>query len=983
MKNESEAKARAPADRSRRIVPVVYRLLALLPVFSLSAHAQDICMVWTNRFSQAPGTGVGTPGERAHHAMAYDSDRGVTVFFGGEIGKTGDEHYFNDTWEYDGTNQWRYINVPDPKPSERSYHSMAYDPVRKKVVLYGGWHNGGEYGFDDTWEYTGDGFNGSWKLVAGDPGGQGQIGRALVWDPLRGKVLGVAGDPLAFVPCNSCFPFGATTDEWDGSSWKTVVLSNDFSSTTWGVGAAFDAGRGVLMVVGGYDAPSYQISPAQEHVWELSPDLIWRAGVPIIPRGYPAVAYDERRQRVVVVGGNPAEESVVEFVPGSGWVTLPSIPPNPVNGAPSGRAGAAMVYDSRRGVFVVMGGAGAGAETSVPGDVIRGPGSRFSDTWELMPARVGILQHPANTLANVCGTTQLAVAAAGNGTLRYQWRLDSKQLSDDDHFAGAKTSQLTIRSLHYAQEGNYDVVISDDCAPWSTVTSKVATVTLQPGLQWVLRGTNGPTARTGSAMAYDSKRGVSVLFGGLGLDTNSPGQLLPLNDLWEWNGSVWIQRMATSLTNGWAKDKNGYWRPTLQGGQPVVRQYHTMAYDSQRGRVVLFSGRCVDPDGGLQDAIKDTWEWDGAQWYFLTTNGPPARFDCAMAYDSDRHVAVLYGGFITGGQPGDEFLVSEWDGSAWISKRPPSASAANVSQVIGSMAYDSYRQVTFYGPVWDGLHGWSFWNWNGVDWSGPQLGSLMPGTLTSAPMNAPSYARMVFDSYRRREVYFGGGTDGLAGATNTTAFWDGQNWTLLPTTPPLPSPRLRPAMAYDSARHVTVMMGGEIDGNGSFQLVGNKTWELVELDTPLINEQPASQFRKPGDTAIFNVVALGPPGTALSYTWHHGPAILLDDGPYSGATTATLRITNVSAADAGPYQVDVSTTCGTVTSALAFLALGNAPVEIFPAGESATLIWSDSTAVLEQADSPAGPWSVVQGATSPFVVTVAGSAKFFRLMPKP
>ena len=56
---------------------------------------------------------------------------------------------------------------------------------------------------------------------------------------------------------------------------------------------------------------------------------------------------------------------------------------------------------------------------------------------------------------------------------------------------------------------------------------------------------------------------------------------------------------------------------------------------------------------------------------------------------------------------------------------------------------------------------------------------------------------------RRREVYFGGGLNGLALPTNATAFWDGQNWTLLPTNPPLPSPRLFPAMTYDSARHAT------------------------------------------------------------------------------------------------------------------------------------------------------------------------------------
>ena len=90
------------------------------------------------------------------------------------------------------------------------------------------------------------------------------------------------------------------------------------------------------------------------------------------------------------------------------------------------------------------------------------------------------------------------------------------------------------------------------------------------------------------------------------------------------------------------------------------------------------------------------------------------------------------------------------------------------------------------------------------------------------------------------------------------------------------------------------MLGGEIYVNGAQQLAGNETWELVALDTPVINGQPASQYRKPGDAALFNVAAVGPAGTTLTYPWHHGPAILLDGGRYSGATTASLSIADLT-----------------------------------------------------------------------------------------
>src|SRR5262245_33518142 len=111
-------------------------------------------MMWIQRGNAVPVNPVGTPGQRAHHAMAYDSDRGVTVFFGGEIGKTGDESYFDDTWEYDGT-LWRQIYVPGTKPSPRSFHAMTHDRARHVVVLHGGQAGGVSY--SDTWTYTSNG----------------------------------------------------------------------------------------------------------------------------------------------------------------------------------------------------------------------------------------------------------------------------------------------------------------------------------------------------------------------------------------------------------------------------------------------------------------------------------------------------------------------------------------------------------------------------------------------------------------------------------------------------------------------------------------------------------------------------------------------------------------------------------------------------------------------------------------------------------
>ena len=90
--------------------------------------------------------------------------------------------------------------------------------------------------------------------------------------------------------------------------------------------------------------------------------------------------------------------------------------------------------------------------------------------------------------------------------------------------------------------------------------------------EWVNRDL---VARYGHALAYDSARFRTVLFGGA-------GNIGVLSDTWEWDGTTWTQKsLATS---------------------PPARSSHALAYDSARGRTVLFGGR---PDSGL---FSDTWE---------------------------------------------------------------------------------------------------------------------------------------------------------------------------------------------------------------------------------------------------------------------------------------------------------------------------------------------------------------------------------------
>src|SRR5262249_42463365 len=133
--------------------------------------------------------------------------------------------------------------------------------------------------------------------------------------------------------------------------------------------------------------------------------------------------------------------------------------------------------------------------------------------------------------------------------------------------------------------------------------------------------------RDDHAMAFDSQRGRTVLFGGFGNSGLAA-------DTWEWNGSSWSQVATTG---------------------PPARAWHAMPYASQRRRTVLFGGGLA---GLPSTRLGDTWEWDGSAWTQVATTGPAGRSACAMAFDSQRGRTVLFGGSNNGSAFNDTW---EWD----------------------------------------------------------------------------------------------------------------------------------------------------------------------------------------------------------------------------------------------------------------------------------------------------------------------------------
>ncbi len=126
---------------------------------------------------------TGLPTARQYTDMAYDVARQRVVLYGGMVydGAAG-RYYGSDTWEYDGTS-WTEIITPT-LPAGRCYHNLAYDSLRQRVVMFGGYLNAG-IGTNDTWEYDGT----DWTQIPTNVSPESVTNGPMSYDPIWKRIL--------------------------------------------------------------------------------------------------------------------------------------------------------------------------------------------------------------------------------------------------------------------------------------------------------------------------------------------------------------------------------------------------------------------------------------------------------------------------------------------------------------------------------------------------------------------------------------------------------------------------------------------------------------------------------------------------------------------------------------------------------------------------------------------------------------------------
>lgn len=398
---------------------------SLISLFVAAATGSAVAQVqWTKENIAS------APTARSNHAIVWMGDK--ALLFGGESAG-----YLDDTWTWDGQ-KWTRL-TPTTSPSRRGGHAMAYDPLRKRVVLFTGW-NGGSY-IQDTWEFDGT----NWKRMTPNTQPPPRDWTQMAFDPISKKVILFGGHDWRRHSNNGP---GAWDDmwSWDGAQW-TKLAPATLPPKRFGH-LMVQAANAVVLIGGATPGASY------DDMWRWI-GTRWIKMAPTTlpgPRNFSSAAYDALRGRLVVHGGKTGSTVLRDTWEWNGqdWEKRFA------SGGPDATFGA-MVFDPDRKVSYFVGGALAGdrqkptneiqsyAATNPAGFLPFGTGCKGSaGTPALSGTNPWIGELVTLTLENI---TQTSVALAILGTSNRKW--GSFTLPLDLGSLGAPRCKLNVEPLFF------------------------------------------------------------------------------------------------------------------------------------------------------------------------------------------------------------------------------------------------------------------------------------------------------------------------------------------------------------------------------------------------------------------------------------------------------------------------------------------------------------------------------------------------------
>ncbi len=519
------------------------------------------------------------PIPRFASGLVADPSRNVLFTFGGMYSWAGGPYENATTWEWrSAAGDWVKRNSI-VSPSARDSHSLAYDPVRRKIVLFGGFELGSPNTVRaDTWEF--DTQTGQWNQCFPAVSPPARQGAAMVFDEPSGVILMVGGEDAYGTVMNT------ELWVWDGGNWTTrpqTVAPTTLSFSP----LVSESTRGHYLCLG----PSGVSLTAT--TWRF--DSIGNTWTQLNPAHQPparwthALIPDSDRRRIVLYGGKSVTGSLLgdtwEWDEASAdWIErLPRSTPGTRR-----YAGGALDPESRKPVIY-----GGLRFTSATGN------TTFGDLWDWDGAAGEWMRRFERTFPHY-GPGSFAMAYDALRQRVVLWPGGSAGSSAMWEWDGARWASINAPLL-----GTGKMSLAYDGARVIAVVP--VGVMLQTwawdGASWERRSNCAASFTELPMLAYDEQRHRVVLFSGSTRQT------------WEWDGASWQFRFT---------------------GGPPARITSMMAYDSWRGITVVHGGR----DALGLFTIGDTWEWDGQAWTNPTSG--PVVYGAPMAFDAVRGEVVLH-----------------------------------------------------------------------------------------------------------------------------------------------------------------------------------------------------------------------------------------------------------------------------------------------------------------------------------------------------
>ena len=653
----------------------------------------------------ASWTSLRLPFDREQHTTIYDPIRDRIVLFGGDTGFAWD----NDVWvlPLSGPPIWTKLPTAGTPPSPRVGQSAIYDPVRDRILVFGGsdlyWEVWGHYGYgnalNDVWSLSLSGTP-TWSQLS--PAGAPPIPRVLhtaIYDPLRDRmvVYGGWGYPGGFTD--------KISDVWALSlsgapAWTQILPSGTLPPARYGHTAIYDPPRDRMVVFGGFKEGNF-INPESNDVWALSFSSVptWSdlspPGTPPNPRARAAAIYDPMRDRMVIMGGESdagCDHCMVSVMYDTWALSLSGSPAWIQLALPSvGRTDHAALYDPVRDRMLVVGGWDFGVHGDVLALALTDPPAWTNVTSPDPVYRGGhvAIYDPARARMVMFGgwlnDWHTEQTGFGGNALGDAWTL---AMSGPPAWTRVKTTggpPYGSNGLTAIHDPLRDRMLIFRSGFGASVFNEVWALSLSGPPTWTKLTVTGtpPSVRSGNSAIYDPVRDRMLIFGG--------GSGSPLNEVWELSLSgapTWIQL-------------------TPSGTPPTARRGHVAVYDPAGDRMVVFGGR--DNSSYFDDIWALTLSGTPT-WSEITPAGarPSPRSGHSAILDSGRLRMVVFGGFDNTGTKDDVWALSLVGTPAWSDllspdspRFPRSGHSAAYDPVLDRMVvFAGYGEIGLNDDVW-------------------------------------------------------------------------------------------------------------------------------------------------------------------------------------------------------------------------------------------------------------------------------------------